>query len=179
VSVLGEALLGMLPSGGGRFVCRCCCICCICRLCLCCCVLGLACCALLVGDSVADGAVPAGERVLAAGLVHSCLRPLLLPPSSRCCLPSFRSLGGAEVEALLEYGMVPDLLFFLLLCGYAASATLLAVVFVFYLALELNRKWWGSSAVTSRTPVRYCSTSPLMAIQGKHQQADPLPPKVH
>jgi hypothetical protein len=39
--------------------------------------------AILVGASVTDAAVPAGERVLAAGLVHSCLSPLSMPPSSR------------------------------------------------------------------------------------------------
>jgi hypothetical protein len=58
----------------------------------------------LVGASVADAAVPAGERVLAAWLVHSCLSPLSLPPWSRVarrCLPSFRPLGGAEAEAPL------------------------------------------------------------------------------
>jgi hypothetical protein len=57
---------------------------------------------LLVGASVADAAVPAGERVFAAGLVHSC--PLSLPPSSRVarrCPPSFRSFGGAEAETPL------------------------------------------------------------------------------
>jgi hypothetical protein len=64
----------------------------------------LACYVLLVGASVADAAVPAGERVFAAGLVHSCLRPLSLPPSSRVarrCPPSFRPFGGAEAEAPL------------------------------------------------------------------------------
>jgi hypothetical protein len=38
------------------------------------------------------------------GLVHSCLRPLSLPPSScvaRRCAHSFRSFGGAEAEAPL------------------------------------------------------------------------------
>jgi hypothetical protein len=75
----------------------------------------LACNALLVGASVADAAVPAGERELAAGLVHSCLQPLSLPPSSRVagsCPPSFRLRAGAEAEALLGQGVVPDLLFF-------------------------------------------------------------------
>jgi hypothetical protein len=60
--------------------------------------------ALLVGTSVADAAVPAGERVFAAGLVHSCLRSLSLTPSSRVarrCPPSFRLFGGAEAEAPL------------------------------------------------------------------------------
>jgi hypothetical protein len=64
----------------------------------------LACYILLVGASVADAAVPAGERVFAAGLVHSCLRPLSLPPFSRVarrCPSSFRSFGGAEAEAPL------------------------------------------------------------------------------
>jgi hypothetical protein len=64
----------------------------------------LACYVLLVGASVADAAVPAGERVFAAGLVHSCLRPLSLPPSSRLarrCPPSFRPFGGADAEAPL------------------------------------------------------------------------------
>jgi hypothetical protein len=59
---------------------------------------------LLVGASVADAAVPAGERVFAARLVHSCLRPLSLPPSSRVARrgpPSFRPFGGAEAEAPL------------------------------------------------------------------------------
>jgi hypothetical protein len=41
----------------------------------------LACYVLLVGASVADAAVPAGERMFAAGLVHNCLPPLSLPPS--------------------------------------------------------------------------------------------------
>jgi hypothetical protein len=53
---------------------------------------------------VADAAVPAGERVFAAGLVHSCLRPVSLPPSSRVarrCPLSFRPFGGAEAEAPL------------------------------------------------------------------------------
>jgi hypothetical protein len=36
----------------------------------------LACYVLLVGVSVADAAVLSGERVFAAGLVHSSLRPL-------------------------------------------------------------------------------------------------------
>jgi hypothetical protein len=57
------------------------------------------------GDrTVADAAVPAGERVFAAGLVHSCLCPLSLPPSSRVarrCPPCFRPFGGAEAEAPL------------------------------------------------------------------------------
>jgi hypothetical protein len=64
----------------------------------------LACYLLLVGASVADAAVPAGERVLPAGLVHSCLSPLSLPLSSRVaerCPPSFQPFGGAEVEAPL------------------------------------------------------------------------------
>jgi hypothetical protein len=59
---------------------------------------------LLVGALSPDAAVPAGERVFAAGLVHSCLRPLSLPPSShvaRRCPPSFRSFGDAEAEAPL------------------------------------------------------------------------------
>jgi hypothetical protein len=59
---------------------------------------------LLVGASVADALVPAGDRVSAAGLVHGCLRPLSLPPSScvaRRCPPSFRAFGGAETEAHL------------------------------------------------------------------------------
>jgi hypothetical protein len=64
----------------------------------------LACYVFLVGTSVADAAVPAGERVFAAGLVHSCLSPLSLPPWSRVarrCPPSFRPFGGAEAEAPL------------------------------------------------------------------------------
>jgi hypothetical protein len=58
----------------------------------------------LVGASVADTALPAGERAFAAGLVHSSLRPLSLPSSSRVagrCPSSFRPSGGAEAEALL------------------------------------------------------------------------------
>jgi hypothetical protein len=43
----------------------------------------LACYVLLVGASVADATMPAGECVLATELVDSCLRPLPLPPSSR------------------------------------------------------------------------------------------------
>jgi hypothetical protein len=61
----------------------------------------IACFVLLVGASVADAAEPAGARVFAAGLVHSCLRPLSLPPSSRAaqrCPPSFRPFGDAEAE---------------------------------------------------------------------------------
>jgi hypothetical protein len=41
----------------------------------------LACYAFLVGASVADTVVPAGERACAAGLVRSSLRPL------SCCRP--------------------------------------------------------------------------------------------
>jgi hypothetical protein len=37
----------------------------------------LACYVLLIGASVADAAVPAGERVFAAGMVRSSLRPLV------------------------------------------------------------------------------------------------------
>jgi hypothetical protein len=64
----------------------------------------LACYVLLVGASVADATVPAGERMFAAGLVHSCLSPLSLPPSSRGAkrvTPPFRPFGGAEAEAPL------------------------------------------------------------------------------
>jgi hypothetical protein len=64
----------------------------------------LACYVFLVVASVADAAVPAGERVLAAGLVHSSLSPLSLPPWSRVarrCPHSFRPFGGAEAEAPL------------------------------------------------------------------------------
>jgi hypothetical protein len=73
----------------------------------------LACYVLLVGASVADATVPAGARVFAAGLVHSSLRSLSLPPSSRVARrypPSFRPFGGAEAEAPLGYGVVPHLL---------------------------------------------------------------------
>jgi hypothetical protein len=59
---------------------------------------------LLVGASVADATVPAGEGVFTAVLVRSCLRPLSLLPSSRVaqrCPPSFRASGGADAEALL------------------------------------------------------------------------------
>jgi hypothetical protein len=59
---------------------------------------------LLVGASVADAAVPAGERMFGAGLVQSSLRPLSLPPSSRVarrCPPPFRPFGHAEAEAPL------------------------------------------------------------------------------
>jgi hypothetical protein len=64
----------------------------------------IACYVLLVGASVADAAKPAGEQVFAAGLVHSCLRHLSLPPSSRVarrCTLSFHPFGGAEAEAPL------------------------------------------------------------------------------
>jgi hypothetical protein len=80
----------------------------------------LACYILLVGASVADAAVPAGERVFAAGLVHSCLGLLSLPPSSRVarrCPTSFRPFGGAEAEAPLGSGVVPELLFCFLICA--------------------------------------------------------------
>jgi hypothetical protein len=71
-------------------------------------------CYVLFLASLADAAVPAGERVFAAGLVHRCLRPLSLPPSSRVarrCPPSFRSFGGAEAAAPLGSGVVSDLPF--------------------------------------------------------------------
>jgi hypothetical protein len=64
----------------------------------------LACYVLLVGASVADAALPAGERVFAAGPVHGCLGPLSLPPSSRVarrCPTSFHHFGGSEAEAPL------------------------------------------------------------------------------
>jgi hypothetical protein len=67
----------------------------------------LACYVFLVGASVADAALPAGDCVFAAGLVDRCLSPLSLPPSSRVprrCLPSFRSFGGAEAEASALWG---------------------------------------------------------------------------
>jgi hypothetical protein len=73
----------------------------------------LACYVRLVGASVADAAVPDGVRVYAAGLVHSCLSSLSLPPSShvaKCCPPSFCPFGGAEAGAPLGEGVVPDLL---------------------------------------------------------------------
>jgi hypothetical protein len=64
----------------------------------------LACYVLLVGASVAAVAVPAGEHVFAAGVVHSCLRPLSLPPSSRVARrrpPLLPLLRGVEAEVLL------------------------------------------------------------------------------
>jgi hypothetical protein len=64
----------------------------------------LACYVFLVAASVAETAVPAGERAFAAGRVHSSFRPLSLPSSSRVagrCPPSLRPSGGAKAEALL------------------------------------------------------------------------------
>jgi hypothetical protein len=67
-------------------------------------------CVLLVGASVAEEAVPAGDRPFAAGLLRRsgllrrCLQPLSLPLSSRVagrCPPFFLPSGGAEAEALL------------------------------------------------------------------------------
>jgi hypothetical protein len=75
----------------------------------------LACYVILVGASVADVAMPTGERVLAAGLVHSCFRPLLLPPSSRVarrCPPFYRPIGGSEAEGPLGSGVVPEMFLF-------------------------------------------------------------------
>jgi hypothetical protein len=66
---------------------------------------GLACYVLLVEASVADAALPAGERVLAATMVHSCLRLLSRwrprPVFPGVAPPSFRPFGGAEAEPLL------------------------------------------------------------------------------
>jgi hypothetical protein len=64
----------------------------------------IACYVLLVGASVADATVPAGDGVLAAGLVRRCLHVLSLLPWScvaRRCPASFHRSGGAEAEALL------------------------------------------------------------------------------
>jgi hypothetical protein len=55
-----------------------------------------------INDYINDAALPAGERVFAAGLVHSCLHPLSLPPSSHVdwrSPPSFRPFGSFEAEA--------------------------------------------------------------------------------
>lgn len=66
---------------------------------------------LLVGASLADEAVPVGECVFAAALVRHPLSYLALPPWSRIlrsCPPPFRPSRGAEAEALLGCGVVPD-----------------------------------------------------------------------
>jgi hypothetical protein len=58
---------------------------------------------------------PRSFHRFAAGLVHSCLSPLSLLPWSlvaRRCTPSFRPLVGAEAEAPVGLGVVPDFLFF-------------------------------------------------------------------
>jgi hypothetical protein len=59
---------------------------------------------VIVKKEAKDCGSATGERVFAAGLVTSCLRPLSLPPFSRVvrrCPPSFRHFGGAEAEAPL------------------------------------------------------------------------------
>jgi hypothetical protein len=114
---------------------------------------------LLVGASVADPAVPAGERVLAAGLVHSCLRPLSLPPWSRVarlCPPSFRPFGGAEAEAPLGQGVVPDLLFFHHITHDWSVSSLGTLGHT----LSLSTRLFSSLAATSST-VRTCALAPL------------------
>jgi hypothetical protein len=63
----------------------------------------LACYVILVEAPVAHAAMHAGERAFVTGLVHSCLRPLSLPPSTRVERrrpSSYRPFGGAEAEAL-------------------------------------------------------------------------------
>jgi hypothetical protein len=68
--------------------------------------------ACVVGDI---NRVPAGARVLAPGLVHRFLSALALLPASgvagRCAL-SVRPAQGAEAEASLGYGVVPEFLLF-------------------------------------------------------------------
>jgi hypothetical protein len=54
----------------------------------------LACYVVLVAASVADAAVPAGERVFAAGLVHSCLSPVSYCPALPPLLPPLRVCRG-------------------------------------------------------------------------------------
>jgi hypothetical protein len=60
----------------------------------------LACFVFLVGAPVTDEVVSAGERLFAAGLVHSCLSPLSLPPSS-CVAPPPSALTGVLTPKLL------------------------------------------------------------------------------
>jgi hypothetical protein len=70
----------------------------------------LACYVLLVWASVPDAAVPAGERVFASGLVHSCLRPLSLPPSScvaqRSVLYWCNHTGGAMPGLVAKFHLL-------------------------------------------------------------------------
>jgi hypothetical protein len=83
---------------------------------------------MLVEAFVANAAVPAGEGEFAAGLVHCCLRPLSLLPSSDVAPvapPSFRASGSADAEILLGQGMVPDLC--LSLSGGAEAEALHAI----------------------------------------------------
>jgi hypothetical protein len=70
---------------------------------------------LLEVRSVADAAVPAGERMFAAGLVRSCLSPLSLPLWSRVarhCLPSFRPSGVPRPKPLWGKAWSPISFFF-------------------------------------------------------------------
>jgi hypothetical protein len=85
-------------------------------ICFCCCVLDSCLLCPCIGGFVAYAAVLAVERVFAPGLVHRCLGPLSLRPSSRVprrCHPSFHPFGVAEAEAPLRQGVVLALLVFL------------------------------------------------------------------
>jgi hypothetical protein len=78
-----------------------------------------ACYVLLVGASVADAAMPAGERVFAAGLVHSCVCPLSLAPSSRVawrCPPPSAPSGVPRPKPLWGKAWSP-ICFFLFFCS--------------------------------------------------------------
>jgi hypothetical protein len=69
----------------------------------------------LVEASVADDAVPAGFREFASCFVRRSLSALALSPASRVagrCSLLFRLAWGAEAEAPLVQGVVPDLIFF-------------------------------------------------------------------
>jgi hypothetical protein len=68
-------------------------------------------CVPLVGASVPDDAVPMGERIFPAGLVHRSVLPLRLPACSRVaqhCAPNLPccALGVALTEALLGCGPI-------------------------------------------------------------------------
>jgi hypothetical protein len=71
----------------------------------------IAACVLLVGASVADDTVPAGSRVLTAGLVRRPLAALAPLPASRvagrCPLP-FQPVRGAIAETRGGRGLIPD-----------------------------------------------------------------------
>jgi hypothetical protein len=82
----------------------------------------LACYVLLVGASVADAAVPAGERVFAAGVVHSCLHPLLLPPTSRVARPPSATSGVPRPKPLWGKAWSPIYFFFLNICFFRGLA---------------------------------------------------------